>query len=449
MLVKFSVSNYRSVVAEAALDMRHPEFTAPWPADRRWSSVIYGAGTVSGETMAGKTDIFSCLAGLSAAVAGSADDPALTKKLFHPHPYHVDEPTTMRIFWVSDGYRYDFQLTLSREGVRKESLRVRDEDRWLPLYTRTADKMFFHTDSGVNFAATRIITEMLTPWTLAVSAWRAHDRGTSFDTALSWLADAIVRVPTPFHRERGRQNREWSVLLDSMVTNPGSLSSLPTVLKSLDPTVESVTIDEHLASPALRRPARFIDDCLAGRVTTDINPGSISHADLQDLIKKMRVAHINAPDLVIGSATDTGNICSWLFITAAVAAARLLGGGLVLCDFSDAELPPELMSSLIFTARCQVDGLEPAQIIVASTQPTVPSVIARALPGAAGHWMVEPSTGGGLSISHRPDQPAAPQLQPRAGGRLLNHTLATLKTPGMPGSANPFRSDGNPWGGVF
>ncbi len=168
MLLRFEVSNHRSISAPVELSMIAVDRDRP--AARSFEllneQVLTVAG-IYGPNASGKSNVVDALAWLSMAVAGSLRmwDEEIPREPFK-FADGPSQPTTFEAEMMVGGVRYSYALTLDDTGVLFEGLYSYPERRRRSLFERSDGEIQFRRGLGT-VAGTR---ELLTPTTLALSA---------------------------------------------------------------------------------------------------------------------------------------------------------------------------------------------------------------------------------------------------------------------------------------
>ena len=168
MLLRFQVSNHRSVLDPVELSMVavDDDRAATRGFDRLSERVLTTAG-IYGPNASGKSNVLDALYWLSHAVAtslwGGGDSVARDPHRFGNGP---NEPSTFDLDFVLDGVRHGYQLEVDDTAVIYESLCSYPERRRRMLFEREGDGVHFRR----GLTRTGSTQELLTPTTLVLSA---------------------------------------------------------------------------------------------------------------------------------------------------------------------------------------------------------------------------------------------------------------------------------------
>lgn len=205
MLLRFEVSNYRSILepVELTLIAVDEDRSATRGFDKLSERVLTVAG-IYGPNASGKSNIVDALAWLSRAVATSLrewDD--FIPREAHKFGSGPSVPTRFALDLMVDGIRYDYQLEVDDTQVIYESLHSFPERRRRMLFERDANMDIDFRRGTEAQLATR---ELLTPTTLALSAARRYS-----DPNISAVARAISGFSLQGLRKKRRGKRGGGV----------------------------------------------------------------------------------------------------------------------------------------------------------------------------------------------------------------------------------------------
>ena len=195
MLLRFEVSNYRSILDPVELSMIavDEDRVATRGFEELSERVVTVAG-IYGPNASGKSTVLEALAWLSFAVRTSLHSWHNFVPRF-PHRFGdgPDRPSTFEVDFVVDGVRHGYRLEVDTTAVLYESLHSYPERRRRTLFEREGDDINFRRGTS------RVggIQELLTPTTLALSAARrlsTPDIGAA-GSALSWMNALGLKAP--------------------------------------------------------------------------------------------------------------------------------------------------------------------------------------------------------------------------------------------------------------
>ena len=168
MLLRFAVTNHRSILDSAELSMIavDSDRLATRGFDRLSERVLTVAG-IYGPNASGKSNVLDAIAWLSRAVRTSLKQ----WEDFIPREPHrfgngASQPSTFNIEFMAGDLRYDYSLEVDDEKVIYESLHSYPERRRRLLFERDLDEIDFRRGTRGQIA----IRELLSPTTLALSA---------------------------------------------------------------------------------------------------------------------------------------------------------------------------------------------------------------------------------------------------------------------------------------
>lgn len=276
MLLRFEVSNHRSILEPVELSMIAVDEDRPAARefDLLTERVLSIAG-IYGPNASGKSNLVEAIAWLSTAVGRSLR----TWDEFIPRePFKFGQgpgtPSTYEVDMVVEGVRYAYRVDVDDSAVLFEGLYSYPERRRRVLFERDNLEIRFRRGLGT-LAGTR---ELLTPTTLALSAAMRFDEPEvqPFGRALAGIQVRGVRRRSPWARafvaggpglsltERLFDDRRSS-LQSSLFDDPDFASSNPrdsalALLRFADLGIDDVQIvedeadEDHTSTPARRVP---------------------------------------------------------------------------------------------------------------------------------------------------------------------------------------------------
>lgn len=168
MLLRFEVSNYRSILGPVELSMIavDQDRAAARGFDQFSERVLTVAG-IYGPNASGKSTVLGALAWLSFAVRASLRSWSNFVPCF-PHRFGdgPDRASTFEVDFLVDGVRHGYRLEVDTWAVMYESLHSYPERRRRTLFEREGDDISFRR----GLSRVGGIQELLTPTTLALSA---------------------------------------------------------------------------------------------------------------------------------------------------------------------------------------------------------------------------------------------------------------------------------------
>ncbi len=323
MLLRFEVSNHRSIMEPVELSMIAVDTDRPAVRnfDLLSESVLTVAG-VYGPNASGKSNVLDALTWLSSAVGNSLrawDD------LIPRDPFRFGDGrqtlSTYEVDMIVGGVRYTYRLEVDDREVAFESLQSYPERRARTLFEREGMAISFRRGLGVQAG----VRELLTPTTLALSAAMRFDK-----TEIRLLGRRLVDIgliaiqPT---------RRRWKSL------KPGYRFSTHHTTETIF-YQESGRSQERDAVLALLRHADLgIDDVEVVEFVSPSNP--------QDVGRDLRLLHrVAGQRLPIEMEDESEGTLAW-FRMIGPALYALREGHTLLCDELDASLHPRLSARLV------------------------------------------------------------------------------------------------------
>ncbi|MFC5939798.1 hypothetical protein ACFPVT_10470 [Corynebacterium choanae] len=401
MLVKFTLRNFRSIAAAATIDFRRPELASETTSDEELAAAMPTVGVLTGDAARGKTDLVSGLQLLSTCMCHSTEDNTLVRMLAHPHPANLQDSTEFSLVWLAGGLRYELRLVVDAQGIVKESLRVRTDTMWIPLYTRTGTNQFFHAEAGVTFQQSRTIADMASPWTLTLSAWAKIGNVERHAEAIAWITKAVVMLP-PIPQDPTPEG-QWELLLRSLADQPALLGDMAAVLQALYPAIMELSIPSAAVAVEDRSACTVLNAALAGKpIPHSHTHVTVSTAQVLRILPLLQLAFADGSRRRLAAQGSDIATIGQLYHLVAIISARLLGG-IVIADLARTTVDVQRVVAAAHTAMCGrsracTNGTSPAQILVAVGQSQVAEHLARTSTQPIALWRVDPGSGGTLAL---------------------------------------------------
>lgn len=340
MLLRFEVSNHRSILEPVELSMVAVD--ADRPSVRAFDLLAEPVLTVAGvygPNASGKSNIIEALAWLSMAVDRSLRtwdqfiprDPF--KFGFGPH-----SPSQYRVEMVIDGVRYAYRLEVDDTEVLFEGLYSYPERRRRVLFEREGSEIHFRRGLGA-LAGTK---ELLTGTTLALSAAMRFDEPEVQHFARSLAGIKVLGL---------RRRASW--LCQFGVGMPG-VSETGHLFDEHGASIQSSFFDDpdiiqpsprELALALLRFADLGIDDVQI--VDDDIDDGQATPLAWRVPMRQLRLIHRSSgQELPFGLEEESAGTQTWFALIGPTLNA-LRNGRILLFDEIDASLHPRLSARLL------------------------------------------------------------------------------------------------------
>lgn len=324
MLLRFEVSNYRSILDPVELSMiAVDEDRAAARGFEELSERVLTVAGIYGPNASGKSTVLEALAWLSFAVRTSLHSwHDFVPRFPHRFGDGPDRPSTFEADFVVEGVRHGYRLEVDDSAVLYESLHSYPERRRRTLFEREGDDISFRRGT------TRVggIQELLTPTTLALSAAKrlsTLDIGAAGD-ALSWM-NALgpkQQGAALFFPSRGDSSTRMLMpqpghCMTASGPDPATRRAFVELLRFADPEIDDVAVlsDDEPEQADPRRQLRFVR---------------------QD----------DGEPVLFEFGQESAGTQAW-FTLLGPALAALVGGQVLLFDEIDASLHPRLSTRLI------------------------------------------------------------------------------------------------------
>ncbi|MEV6273314.1 AAA family ATPase [Kribbella sp. NPDC051936] len=337
MLIRFEVSNFRSIRESVELSMVAVD--AARDEAQRIENVglsLLHVTAIYGPNASGKSNIVAAMAWLCDAVRTSLrswDDSIPIEPFAFGDWRH--RPSEFTIESVIDGIRFEYVLELSQEGVSYEGLFHYPEKKRRRIFERDTTELKLQRGLG-NLSGTR---ELLTGRTLALSIARRFDEPLVSDFATDLLQVQTLGLRDPAGRPQLLRHPTISLFEE---TEP--------VLFELD---TGFTLADRAQALALLRMADLgIDDVLVVDDPRSRRPG-----------RQAQLTHRSAQGSVpLDFQAESAGTRTWFRLIGPVLAA-LKEGSLLLFDELDASLHPTLSQQLIGLFQDPLTNPRHAQLI--------------------------------------------------------------------------------------
>ncbi|MBC6448077.1 AAA family ATPase [Actinokineospora xionganensis] len=358
MLIRFEVSNFRSVLEPVELSMVAVDRDRPEarPAPNLGESLLPVAA-IFGPNASGKSNVIAAMSWLQTAVHESLrfwdDEIPLEPFAFTDGP---SLPSEFTIESMVSNVRFEYVLQLDRHAIHYEGLFHYPEKKRRRVFEREGRDFILQRGLG-SLSGTR---ELLTPRTLALSIARRFNEPVVSDFARTLLSTQTLGQKPRTRRFTGLTNvsstRRW---FDD--SPGGDQSALWELEDPLSPTRE----DRVQALALLRMADLGIDDVVFDEYEVS-SPGSGSESGRTRTRRRVRLVHRTGSERVpFDLAAESEGTRTWYALIGPVLAA-LKAGSLVLFDELDASLHPTLSMHLIRLFHDPATNPKNAQLIFTS-----------------------------------------------------------------------------------
>jgi predicted ATPase len=340
VLIRFEVSNFRSILAPVELSMVAVD--ADRPEARAFSTLgasLLPVAGIFGPNASGKSNIIAALTWLRDAVHGSLrtwdDEIPIEPFAFAGGP---DQPTEFTVESIVDGIRFEYVLELDRAEVRYEGLFHYPEKKRRRIFEREGGELKLQRGLG-SLSGTR---ELLTARTLALSAARRFDEPVVSHFASDLLRWQSLGVASDWRRH---------------------FTILPLTLRWFNEPASSDEIsgrwDRGQALALLRLADLGIDDVVIDTQETSFPPERAP-------ARRIRMIHRTGDNrLPLDFSAESQGTRTWFQLIGPVLDA-LRDGSLLLFDELDASLHPTLSTQLIRLFHDPATNPQGAQLIFTS-----------------------------------------------------------------------------------
>jgi predicted ATPase len=349
MLIRFEVSNFRSIHAPVELSMvAVDEARAEARAIPNLGESLLHVAAIFGPNASGKSNIIAALTWVRDAVQTSlrAWDDSIPIEPF-AFAGGLEQSSEFTVESVIDGVRFEYVLELNRRAVVYEGLFHYPEKKRRRIFEREGTGLKLQRGLG-NLSGTR---ELLTDRTLALSVARRFD-----EPLVSHFANDLFRFQTLGLRSRGRRPVLHPTPTVRLFEQEADREQM--VLFEADEVDASSQDDRAQALALLRLADLGIDD-----VVFDDPEPSFPGASRRDNGRRLRLMHRTADGSVpLDFAVESEGTRTWFQLIGPVLTA-LRNGSVLLFDELDASLHPTLSAQLIGLFQDPLTNPRDAQLI--------------------------------------------------------------------------------------
>ncbi len=386
MLLRFEVSNHRSILEPVELSMIAVDNDRP--SVRRFdllSECVLAVAGIYGPNASGKSNVLEALAWLSTAVGRSLR----TWDEFIPRePFKFGQgPETLSAFEVElvvNGVRYDYRVEVDDSAVRFEGLYSYPERRRRVLYEREGLEISFRRGLGT-LSGTR---ELLTPTTLALSAAMRFG-----EPEVQPFGRYLAGIRVLGVKRRSAWSGHFAGGIPGLSSTARLFAESPAELVALFGDPESASHNDRESALALLRFADLgIDDV---QVAED-EDGEIRAAlkATRETRHQLRFIHrIAEQELPFDLTEESAGTQTWFALIGPTLSA-LRSGQVLLFDEIDASLHPRLSARLLDLFEDQETNPHGAQLIFTTHDTSLLNYLNR-----DEVWLTEKSLSGSTTLT--------------------------------------------------
>ncbi|MER5645616.1 ATP-binding protein [Streptosporangium sp. NPDC002524] len=346
MLLRFRVTNHRSIRDTAELSLVSSGFSGARPADQDWIAATTRVAGIYGANASGKSTLLEALGFMTKAVTYSATTWGSMDRFPH-HPFTLDagsrgQTSQYELDFVLNGVRLAYGFESSVTGIHREWLYSYPTGRKRVLFERSGpsgdDLEFGRSLPGENIR----IARLLRPTSLYLST-AANSNHRVLGDVHRWIAHRIRHAE---YTEADRRARiTWA---RNIMENENVLSQAVGLLKFADLGITGMVLEEEdLDEDVIQVIRGFFDNVTAseGPPRSDPDLDKI----LSTLKKKIKFTHSGAdpkkPFLLSLEEESSGTV-AWLAL-GVPALLALRDGNIMTVDELDASLHPRLAAALV------------------------------------------------------------------------------------------------------
>ncbi|WNI17040.1 AAA family ATPase [Actinacidiphila sp. ITFR-21] len=362
VLLRFRVTNHKSIRDTAELVLTTADFDAIRPKDGDWDSVTNRIAGLFGANASGKTTVLEAMAFAVNAINRSAT--WSSREEFPHHPFMLDdhsktETSAYEFDFTDGGIRHVYGFEIDSAGVASEWLSAFPEGRRRVLFDRAGpapeEITFSRNLKGENVRISRLMAGRNLYLSVAAMANHPYLRRIHY-----YLTRHVRYAAFSEFNQHGRIQavKKW-------IENQEVLAEAQSLLRFADLgisriSLDRVDIDENTESAMRRTMRALLDD------------GEDEEERFADFLERQRNvisfwheggSHAGAQKLDISD--ESSGTVAWLSL-ALPALREIRSGGVLLVDELDASLHPRLASALISLFKSPEINTRGAQMIFTS-----------------------------------------------------------------------------------
>lgn len=358
MLLRFRVTNHRSIRNEAELSLVSSTLRTATPPDGDWKNATLRVAAIYGANAAGKSTVLDAFRFALSAVRHSAtlwaeDDD------FPQHPFLLDEestesPSEYMFDVVFDKVRYNYGFSSAHGKIANEWLYSYPNGRRKRLFERTDQTYQFGRDlQGENVTLSRATRD--TALFLAVAANAQHP-------ALGTFYDSLTKLLILASFTEGDQQQRMLAVKTLLATRADTLAPTAAVLHLADVGIDSVVVSDAEVRPQTEAAIKELVKALekfTGRALPNAAEG-----DLYLNRKQLSFRHMDASggSRILSEAQQSSGTLAWLAL-AIPALSAFRTGATLLVDELDASLHPRLSGALVAMFQDPAINASGAQLV--------------------------------------------------------------------------------------
>lgn len=341
LILRFSVSNHKSLRDEALLDMVSSRLKKQQPDDGDWAGVVHPVAAIYGPNGSGKTTLLDALGYMCDAVKHSASS-WLAQPSIPQHPFRLDRTSASR----PSSYTLDFVHENTRFVYGFDILEGKVAQEWLSSYPRGRERVLFaRSEDGVVETGPHLPNPGSLP-TVTDRELLISRSLISQHAFLAPLAEAVCDGIEYHSVDDARVSLEVSRLasrLEAGAIDPEALSSL---LRVADVGVKEVTPERSEMPREVRRFREMLAHAIADDSDEPSGPTKLLVAS-DDSFAEIKFSHSDDDEVeALGVGDESRGTIAWM-VLASSALTALRRGTVLVIDEVDSSLHPYLVTVLI------------------------------------------------------------------------------------------------------
>lgn len=362
MLIRFELSNFRSILDPAELSMvAMDEDREEVRAEERLGHSLVTTAGVFGPNASGKSSVLAGLGWLSDAVTDSWRlwDDAIPVQPF-AFAAGGTQPTTFRVEMTINEVRFDYVLELDSSRVRYEALFHFPERRRRRLFERDGDSFFLQRGLG-ELSGTRAL---LTERSLALSIMHRFDE--AHTSAFASALRGIVSVGRPLNRYRRPPS----------VDMPQTINFFDTRARGqLELQLDLMNVERQQSRR--ERAMSLLQLADLGIADVEIDETKIESQGAEVTRRRPKLVHTSANErLAFDLVEESAGTVAWFSLIGPLLRA-IERGSIVLFDELDASLHPTLTAKLLQLFHGRKSNPNRAQLIFTAHDTNLLNVLNR------------------------------------------------------------------------
>lgn len=350
-LLRFRVSNHRSIRDEVELSLIRPTLRTMHPPAGRWKDYLVTTCAIYGANASGKSTVLEAIQFMVWAIENSTSWPKnerLPHDFFRLDKESADRNSLYSIDFLRKNVRYEYGFSISSKRVEEEWLYYYPEGRQRLLFERKGSDIQF--GRGLKGGRANLVTTTDAKELMLTRAIQI--RHPMLSPVAKSITEGFVLAGQDEH-DRGHRLGEVLSALEAGTLRPQDLLNL---LKAADIGIIDIAVEKKEMPDDMKRFLKAFKEVVRGEENDS--------PDFEELIRDFAFKHSGyaGKSYPLPSSRQSAGTLSWLAL--AVPAVEVLkSGGIILVDEIDSSLHPRLANLLVSLFRNEETNPSCGQIV--------------------------------------------------------------------------------------